>query len=89
MVTGMPTYFFHIRQGKYASSTADGIELADVDAARQEAAMMCSDMARDIVSELDESPEWQMEVTDASGKIVYRLTLLAEVLEDGQRFSVV
>jgi hypothetical protein len=79
----MPTYFFHIRQGKYASTIAEGIELANVEAARQEAAMICSDMARDIVSELGESPEWQMEVTDGADKTVYRLTLRAELLEDG------
>jgi len=78
----MPTYFLHIRHGKYANACPDGIELPDLETACQEAAMMCSDMARDIVSELDESPEWKIEVTSASGKVLYRLTLLAEVLED-------
>lgn len=78
----MPTYFFHIRHGKYASASPDGIELSGPEAARQEAAMMCSDMARDIVSELGDNPEWRMEVTDAAGKKLYRLTLLAEMLED-------
>ena len=78
----MPTYFFHIRHGKYASVLPDGIELPDLEAARQEAALMCSDMARDIVSELGESPEWRIEVTDDTGKKLYRLTLLSEVLEE-------
>ena len=79
----MPTYFFHIRQGKYASALSDGIELPDLEAARQEAAMMCSDMARDIVRELGQSPEWKMEVSDRDGRKLYRLTLLAESLQDG------
>lgn len=79
----MPTYFFHIRHGKYASAAADGIELPDLEAARREAAMICSDMARDIVDDLDDRPEWQMEVADRSGKIVFRLSLVAESLEDG------
>jgi hypothetical protein len=80
---GMPTYFFHIRQGKFASAPAEGIELPDLDAARREAAMICSDIARDIVGGLDESPEWQMEVAERSGKIVFRLSVVAESLEDG------
>ena len=79
----MPTYFFHIRHGKYASALSDGIELPDLEAARQEAAFMCSDMARDIVSALGDSPEWRMEVSDDTGRKLYRLTLLAESLEDG------
>ena len=76
----MPAYFFHIRQGKYQSSQAEGIELPDLAAARREAAMICSDMARDIVGELDNSPEWQMDVTDTSGTVVFRLRLTAESL---------
>jgi hypothetical protein len=79
----MPTYFFHIRHGKYATASAEGIALPNVEAARREAAMICSDMARDIIGELDNRPEWQMDVADQSGKIVFRLSFVAESLEDG------
>jgi hypothetical protein len=39
---------------------------------------MSADMARDVAGDLENNPEWQIEVTDESGKPIFRLSLLAE-----------
>jgi hypothetical protein len=79
----MPTYFFHIRRGNCLDVSAEGIALPDLEAVRREAALIYSDMARGITGEFDESLDWRIEVTDQSGRIVFRLSLVAESLEDG------
>jgi hypothetical protein len=37
-------------------------------------------MARDIAIELQSSPKWEIEVSDATGKPIFRLSALAEML---------
>jgi hypothetical protein len=38
-------------------------------------------MARDVAAQLNETPEWRMDVSDEFGKSLFRLRLLAEPLE--------
>ena len=63
----MPHYTFRIRQGLRSSEIP--IDLVDDDAAWDEAAMACSDMIRDTIARLRDSPEWRLEVVDGSGTI--------------------
>ncbi len=63
----MPHYTFRIRQGLRSSDIP--IDLADDDSAWDEAAMACSDMIRDTIAGLRDSPEWRLEVADESGTI--------------------
>jgi len=74
----MPLYGFRVRQGKFSS--AKGIEavLRDGDAAWQEAAQICADLARDIMSGLKAEPEWLMEVTDDMGVTLVTFRFAAE-----------
>jgi hypothetical protein len=51
----MARYTFRIRQGSHSS--APRVDLPDDDAAWDEAAIACSDMIRDIVARLKDSPE--------------------------------
>jgi hypothetical protein len=70
----MARYTFRIKQGTHTSDV-----LADApndDAAWHDAAAMCSDLIRDTILRLKDSPEWQLEVVDGTGTIrhLFRLT---------------
>jgi hypothetical protein len=45
---------------------------------KKEAAGMFADMARDISSQLPSIPDWQMEVVDDAGKLIFKIKLTAE-----------
>jgi len=55
-------------------------DLPDNQAAKREAAAIFSDLARSFADDIDANPEWQIEVTDESRKLIFRLTLVAESL---------
>jgi hypothetical protein len=42
---------------------------------------MFVDVARDVAGNFEENPAWQIEVDDQSGKLIFRLSLLAESME--------
>jgi hypothetical protein len=69
----MPNFGFHIRHGTHSSD--------DARAAHEEATMILGDMARDVAAQLNETPEWRMDVSDESGESLFRLRLLMEPLE--------
>ena len=75
----MAHYTFRIRQGTYSSDVP--IDLGDDDAAWNEAAGACSDMIRDTIARLGDSPEWTLEVVNASGAIRHIFRLSAETLK--------
>jgi hypothetical protein len=75
----MPNFGFHIRHGNYSSD--HNVDLPDERAAHKEAALILGDMARGVVAQLNETPEWRMDVSDESGKSFFRLRLLTEPLE--------
>ena len=75
----MTQYTFRIRQGSHSSDVP--VDLPDDGAAWHEAAMACSDMIRDTVARLGDSPEWRLEVTDQSGTIRHLFRLTAESFE--------
>jgi hypothetical protein len=54
------------------------VELLDDDAARDEAVGACSDMIRDTIARLGDSPEWRLEVANKSGTIRHLFRLTAE-----------
>jgi hypothetical protein len=45
----MPRYFFDFRDGDHSTTDDDGINLAGLDAARDEAARALAEMARDVL----------------------------------------
>jgi Domain of unknown function (DUF6894) len=65
--------FFHLTNGRDLIPDEDGIEVADVEKARQE--------ARETVEELHDEFDrrdwtgWYLEVTDASGTVLIRISL--------------
>ena len=72
----MTHYTFRIRQGAHSSDVA--VDLPDDGAAWDEAAMACSDMIRDTIARLGDSPEWRLEVADGSGALRHLFRLTAE-----------
>ena len=72
----MARYTFRIRQGSH--SCTPRVDLPDDDAAWDEAEAVCSDMIRDIITRLGDSPEWRLEVTDKSGTVRHLFRLTAE-----------
>jgi hypothetical protein len=76
----MPLYRFNIRQGEKVNSRGQQLDFADDRSARREAALLCRDYSRDIVSEFETHPEWLLEVTDEAGKALFRFWFIAETL---------
>ncbi|WP_425305082.1 DUF6894 family protein [Bradyrhizobium erythrophlei] len=72
----MAHYTFRFRQGSHSSDV--DVDLPDDDAAWDEAEAVCSDMIRDIITRLGDSPEWRLEVTDKSGTVRHLFRLTAE-----------
>jgi hypothetical protein len=56
----MPNFCFHIRHGDHSSD--HNVDLPDV-RAHEEATMIFGDMARDVAAQLNETPEWRMDVS--------------------------
>ena len=72
----MAHYTFRFRQGSRSSDV--DVDLPDDDAAWDEAAVVCSDMIRDIIKRLGDSPEWRLEVAGKSGAVHHLFRLTAE-----------
>jgi hypothetical protein len=76
----MPNYTFRISRGR-RSERSVAADCPDDGAARREAGGMFVDVARDVAGNFEENPAWQIEVDDQSGKLIFRLSLLAESME--------
>ena len=72
----MPSFGFHIRHWNHSSHY--NVDLPDARAAHKEATMIFGDMARGVAAQLNETPEWRMDVSDEFGKSLFRLRLLTE-----------
>jgi len=75
----MAHYTFRIRQGSHSSDVP--VDSPDDDAAWDEAAGACSDMIRDTIAKLRDSPEWRLEVADKAGGIRHLFRLTAETID--------
>lgn len=75
----MPSFSFQVSEGKF-SNAAMATVFENGEAARQEALAMFADLSRDICGALNANSGWQIELTDDTGKLVFRLRLSAESL---------
>jgi hypothetical protein len=73
----MSRFYFHVRHGKFWNACTETAFESNA-AARQEAMAIYADLARDIFVGSPLNCEWHMEVTDETGKSIFRLKLLAE-----------
>jgi hypothetical protein len=81
----MPLYFFRIRNGKFSGASEQGTECADRNAAWKALTSACADMAAGISRKLEQNAEWQMELLDESKQPVFRIRIVAESLDCGER----
>jgi hypothetical protein len=66
----MPRYFFHLRSPSGRLIRDDeGVELADLDAAAQEAALAAADLGRDCELGGQDYSRWHFEVRSDSGSL--------------------
>ena len=72
----MPFYHFEVRTQTHVLIT-EGAELADNTAARVEAAKRIGKLLHDHAGQLWVDQEWQMDVTNEQGLILYVITLNA------------
>jgi hypothetical protein len=76
----MPIYRFDIFQGEKASMRTQALDFPDNRTAWKEATYICRDLSRDVFGNLDATPKWKLEVTDDSGRALFRFRILAEEL---------
>ena len=72
----MPTYHFEVRTPTHVMVT-EGIDLPDSTAARVEAAKRIGDLLRVHAGEIWVDQDWQMDVTDERGLILYVIAVCA------------
>jgi hypothetical protein len=75
-VSTMSHYSFKISQGDQPP-TSSASDCPDDDVAKKEAVEMFADMARDIAGQLQRISDWQIEVTDDTGKEIFAITITA------------
>jgi len=72
----MPLYFFNFSRSPNPEPRPfknEGLELADNDAAWEEATTACGEKLREMDGSLRPGGGWKMEVTNSQGKAVYVL----------------
>ncbi len=65
----MQRYSFRVTEGKYSDSDL-AVDLPDKLAARKEALAMCIDLVPSVLRGMQTDTNWQLEVTDQTGKQV-------------------
>ena len=77
----MTLYFFRISQGRYSGASDQPYEFEDREAAWTEMKSVCANLLGGISRGLRQGAEWRMELLDEAKQPVFRIRLLAEVLE--------
>jgi hypothetical protein len=73
----VPRYFFHMHDDCF-SRDKDGIELPHIESAREEALRTAGGILRDGPLGLENGGEWKMEVTDATGGVLFTVRFSLE-----------
>jgi len=76
----MPRYYFHIRDGLYLPD-AEGTELEDAAAAKQQAVAVSSEAIHDLGERFWSGHLWQMEVVDDQGREVLTLHFRGNLIQ--------
>jgi len=74
----MPRYRFQVRRGKFSNGSSVEATLEGTQDAWKEAAAICADLARDIMSA---EPEWLLEVADEAGEALFSFRFVAETFQ--------
>lgn len=79
----MPVYHFHLHDGAYFPDE-EGVDLADLDAARQEAVRHAGQQLKENPRSLWDGNEWILEVADSRGHVLFSLMFRAVSSPDTQ-----
>ena len=84
----MATYYFDIEDGAEITGDRFGVELADITAARIEAAVLAGELLRDRPDAFWGVRAWTMTVEDETGAALFRIHIAAnEPAQEAQRVS--
>lgn len=72
----MPRYFFHVHDGQNWRDD-DGTEFPGLDEARLEAVRYVGRLVHDQARSIAAGEDWHLELTDATGLILFRIDVLA------------
>jgi hypothetical protein len=73
----MPRYFFHGQDG-YSIRDTQGTELPDIYEAQEQAIRTSGEILRDMGAKFWNGTEWELEVTDEHGQVLFILRFSAE-----------
>ena len=77
----MPLFYFRICTGSYSGTSGEGFDLPDKDAAWLEMTRVCGDLVGGIARKMKQQSEWRMELLDESRKPVFRVSMMAETVD--------
>lgn len=69
----MPTYHFHIDEGRDHTHDRFGVELDNLVAVRREATILAGELLRDRPDRFWDTQDWTMTVEDSSGLLLFRI----------------
>jgi hypothetical protein len=75
----MPLYYFHIIDGEFLVDQ-DGTECINMDDVRTQAIATAGALLRDKAGTYQDGERWQMHVTNAAKKTVFKLQFSAETI---------
>ena len=78
----MPLYFLRVKSGSFSGAEDRGTDLAENDAAWDELRRVAGDLLGGISRKLKPDSQWQIEILDASKKPLFKISLVAEMLEE-------
>jgi hypothetical protein len=73
----MPHYFFHVIDGTSLRDPS-GTELPDIGTAQDQAIRMAGELLRELRARFWNDGEWELEVTDEHGAVLFVLRFSAE-----------
>jgi hypothetical protein len=77
----VPLFYFRICNGSYSGTSGEGFDLAGSDAAWLEMTKVCGDLVGGIARKMKQHSEWRMELLDESRKPVFRISVVAETVD--------
>ena len=69
----MPSFFFHVRQGKYFDLDEEGLDLPDADVAYSAGLSALHELRDDLA--VEGFSDWTLEIADAAGVTILRLSV--------------
>jgi hypothetical protein len=73
-------YYFRVLIDGVQLHDSDGLDFEDLEEVWQEGAQSACEIIHSMHGRIEDDLDWQLEVSDTSGKVIYRFTFKAERL---------